>query len=173
MEKFTPHIFAFMLPLIIGNVLHMLVVKADYFRGIAYPLSIHLFGAGKTYRAFAVLPLVCALSSLAICSLTTSESGGLRSFFVGFILGLAYLIGELPNSFIKRRLGISSGMHHPRYKLVQYIIDKSDSLLATCLVYFLITEISAGMTCILFGVSFSIHVVFSWLLVQVRIKKSF
>ena len=173
MENLTPHIYTFILPLFVGNVIHMLVVKKNYLSFAAKPISAVLFGAGKTYRGFVVLPLVCGLASLLFRSAVLHEADRWWSFCVGFILGLAYLVGEFPNSFIKRRLGIASGAHHPHYKLLQNIVDKSDSLLFACVVYFFITYITIGTTVLLFAVSFFIHVTFSWLLVQLRVKKSF
>ena len=160
MDKFSPHIYSFILPLFVGNVVHMFIVKGNYFQYAAKPLSIALFGAGKTYRGFMVMPLICGLTSLLFRSLILHEPCGYWSFCIGFILGFAYLTGELPNSFIKRRSGIASGQMHPRYKLIQNIIDKSDSLLTACVVYFFIVPVTAGMTVTLFAVSFIIHVIF-------------
>jgi hypothetical protein len=173
MEKFIPHIYSFILPLFVGNLIHMFIVKGDYFHHIARPISTTLFGSGKTYRAFVVMPPICGLSSLVLRSLILHDPGYLWAFSGGLILGVAYLVGELPNSFVKRRLGIQSGQHHSRYKFVQYVIDKSDSLIVSCVVYFFISDITAVATLALFAVSFVIHIFFSWLLVKVRIKKSF
>jgi CDP-diglyceride synthetase len=151
----------------------MVVVKKDLLSFAAKPISVSLFGAGKTYRAFIVLPVICGLASLSLRCAVLHEPDRWWSYCVGFILGLAYLVGEFPNSFIKRRLGIASGAHHPHYKLLQNIVDKSDSLFVACITYFFISYISVAMTVLLFAVSFFIHVTFSWLLVQLRVKKSF
>ena len=173
MNDFAPHIYTFILPLFIANVVHMLIVKTNALAIFARPLSTQLFGAGKTYRGFVVMPLICGLSSFLLRSAILHEPDHYWSFCIGFILGIAYLVGELPNSFIKRRLGIPSGQQSPKYRLLQNIIDKSDSLLVACSVYFFISSISVQVTIALFAVSFFIHVFFSWLLVQLRVKKSF
>ncbi len=173
MKDFAPHIYTFILPLFVGNVVHMFIVKGNYFQIAAKPISIDLFGAGKTYRAFMALPLICGICAMVFRSLFLHYPHYSLSFRIGFMLGLAYLVGELPNSFIKRRLGIASGQQSSRYRLVQNIVDKSDSLLTACVVYLFIYPITAGMIATLFAVSFFIHVFFSWLLVQFRIKKSF
>jgi len=120
-----------------------------------------------------VLPLACGLCSLLFRSLVLHATGHWLSFCIGFILGCAYLVGEFPNSFVKRKLGIASGQRHPKYKLLQNVIDKSDSLLFSCIAYFFIVPISIQTAIVLFAVSFFIHVLFSWLLVQAQIKKSF
>ena len=173
MRDLAPDIYSFILPLFVANVAHMFIVKGNYFRSTAKPISITLFGAGKTYRGFIVMPLICGLSSLLFRTTILHEPNYSWSFSIGLILGVAYLVGELPNSFIKRKLGIQSGQQHPSYKFIQNIIDKSDSLLVACFVYFFIVPVTAGTTVALFALSFTIHVFFSWLLVQLRIKKSF
>ncbi len=173
MEKFSVHIYTFILPLFVANVIHMLIVKGKIFSVAAKPLSIALFGAGKTYRAFLVMPLICGLNTLLFRSLILHKPNHYWSFSIGVVLGLAYLIGEFPNSFVKRKLGIPSGQHSLKYKYLQNIIDKSDSLLAACGVYFFIAPITFRMIIWLFAVSFMIHVIFSWLLVQIKVKKSF
>ena len=173
MEKFAPHIYTFILPLFMGNLVHMLIVKGNYFPSTSKPLSIAWFRPGKTYRAFIVMPLICGFTSLFFRSALMHAANYYWSFGIGFILGVTYLIGELPNSFIKRRLGISSGQVNQRYRIVQYIIDKTDSLFILCIVYFFIANITVPMLLVLFVVSFSIHVTFSLLLLLLGIKKSF
>ena len=49
------------------------------------------------------------------------------------ICGLSYCLGELPNSFIKRRLRIRPGARAFKVAWLQYLIDQGDSV-AGCLV---------------------------------------
>lgn len=173
MQNFAPHIYTFILPLFVTNVVHMLVVKLNLLAATARPVSQRLFGYGKTWRAFIVMPLVCAIACMLFRAAFFPVYSPLHSSAIGATLGLAYLVGELPNSFLKRRLGIPSGQKHPRYLLLQSIIDKCDSLLVACLAYSFLATISLAGGTLLFVASFVIHVIFSWLLVQLRIKKSF
>ncbi len=173
MEQLNPHIYTFILPLFLGNLLHMVIVKRNYFPALAKPISITLLGSGKTYRAFAVMPLICGCSSLLFRTTILHEPNYYWSFAIGFILGFVYLLAELPNSFVKRRLNILPGQSHPGYKTLQYFADKTDSLIPLCILYYFISGISISVTLLLFAVSFFIHVLFSWLLFKFRIKKSF
>ncbi len=173
MKEITPHIYTFILPLFIGNVIHMFIVRRNYFPGMAKPISVSLFGSGKTYRAFVVMPLICGFSSLFFRSVVLNAPGYCWSFGIGFVLGLTYLLAELPNSFVKRRMGIGPGQSHSRYRIAQYIVDKMDSLVPLCIVYYFISGISFQTVLELFVISFFIHVLFSWLLFQFKMKKSF
>ena len=110
LKGFEEHIILFVLPLTLANLLHMLVVKLDLFSLLAKPVSMRLFGAGKTYRGFVLLPfftaLLCGVGGyLFYAELTVT------TFMLGALLGLVYAIGELPNSFVKRQLKIKSGAH--------------------------------------------------------------
>lgn len=64
---------------------------------------------------------------------------------VGFSLGLAYVLFELPNSFIKRRLDIKPGKqanNHLRWLFI--IIDQIDSLLGCTLVLAALIPMTLG-----------------------------
>lgn len=172
MEPFKIHFWTFVLPLFAANIIHMVIVKVDFMSELEIPLSTRLFGRGKTWRGFIMLPLLCGIFTFVFRSGILGIENYEWSFFIGFILGVAYLLGELPNSYIKRRLGIQSGQTHARHKFLQFIIDKIDSLIVLCLVYFLIANISLGMIVTLFCFSFLVHISFSWLLFRLRIKKS-
>ena len=47
---------------------------------------------------------------------------------VGALCGAAYVLAELPNSFVKRRLGIAPGTSAPRARAAQYLVDQVDSV---------------------------------------------
>lgn len=170
MKALTPHLYAFVLPLFIGNILHMLVVKKNLFSALAKPVSEPLFGKGKTYRGFIVLPLCCACSSFIVSFFTHSDL--LLSFSTGFLLGFFYMLGELPNSRIKRKMGISSGESDARYRLLQLVVDKLDSLIVLAIVYYFLVEIPFILLVKLIVLSLGIHLIFSWILFRLRIKKN-
>jgi CDP-diacylglycerol--serine O-phosphatidyltransferase len=171
MNALIPHIYTFILPLFTGNILHMLVVKKNLFSNIAVPVSASLFGSGKTYRGFIVLPVTCGCCSLLV-SFFRDDPHHLAAFSTGYLLGFFYLLGELPNSYIKRKMGISSGETHPAYRWVQLAADKLDSLLLLALAYYFLVEISPGLLAVLILLSFLLHIAFSWILFRLRLKKS-
>ena len=92
---------------------------------------------------------------------------------LGFILGLTYILFELPNSFIKRRLGIPPGAKF-NYKGVSFsLIDKMDSAFGVCLVYVLMGYMHYKYGILLFIGGVLMHIIISKLLVEIKIKKSF
>ena len=105
------------------------------------PASSRLFGANKIIRGFVTLPLANALSH-AVASATTERYSAYGTFLVfespivsGAIVGLVYRLAELPNSFIKRRLGIEAGGSSQSWSgfCLQFLTDHLDSTTALVL----------------------------------------
>lgn len=168
------HIFLFFIPLILGNVFHMIIVKFNCFSEIAYPISYKMFGKNKTYRGIIVLPILTGLFALLLSyGFGPFQSSLSDDAFVGFGLGLSYILSELPNSYMKRRLGIANGDQSEKYKYLQYFTDKADSILGVLVFYFIAVGVSFNTVLILFGISMCLHIGMSQLLVLLKIKKTF
>jgi hypothetical protein len=171
---FKTHIFLLFLPLIIANIFHMLVVRDNGLEKWAKPISVQLFGTSKTWRGFIILPVVTALLAASFnyifldCYLSPPNG-----VLLGLGLGFSYMAWELPNSFIKRRLGIANGERSKKMPLLQVFTDKADSLIGVFLFYYWIMPISFTEVCILFILSMAIHMSLSYLLFILKIKKSF
>ncbi len=173
MNEFKVHIYLFIIPGIIGNVAHMIVVKKDLLSFLAKPISTERFGLNKTLRGFVFLPLaigtVCLLESVFIGPFSKNY---LSDFLIGFGLGLAYMLAELPNSFFKRRQGIAPGESAGKNKFFQLVIDKSDSLFGACIFYYFAMNTGFSTILLLFIISFLLHIIISYLLVIMKLKKS-
>lgn len=157
-----------LVPLILSNVLHIFWVKKNLFPRWAVPVWPRLFGANKTWRGFVVLPLLNGFFSLF---LPGSPFG--NGFLVGFVLGLAYLLSELPNSWMKRRAGIPPGGSSAPNTWFFALLDKTDSSLGVSLASHFIFHFSLWQTVQLFLAAVFCHVFFSWLLVIGGVKKHF
>ncbi|MBS1660284.1 MAG: hypothetical protein JST68_04455 [Bacteroidetes bacterium] len=155
-------ILSVIVPLVVSNVLHMVVVKRGMFPSLAVPVSRRLFGANKTWRGFVVVPVLNGILMLV--------AFGSMS---GFLLGLAYVLFELPNSWLKRRVGIEPGGRAGRYRVLFVLLDKSDSSFGVSLVSWWLFGLDVVQAVDLFVISVAVHVFFSWLLVMGRIKRSF
>jgi hypothetical protein len=167
------HICLFFLPLILANILHMAVVKQNIIAVFAKPIAIKWFGYNKTWRGFIVLPLLTALFTTAFNGIfLNGYLQTILAFLLGFGLGFSYMLWELPNSFIKRRLGIANGERSKKMPYLQVFIDKADSLIGVLLFYYLAMPVSIKAILILFTASISIHLLLSYLLVVFRFKKS-
>jgi CDP-diacylglycerol--serine O-phosphatidyltransferase len=164
-----PHI---LIPMIISNVLHMFIVKKKHFSTLAKPIAPTLFGKNKTWRGFVVVPFLNAFFLLLVNLFLPLFSIG-EALKLGFLIGLTYMIMELPNSWIKRQSGIPSGQKASKNAWAFMLMDKMDSSLGVafgCMAYF---NWSWLVTLIFFAIAVGTHVFFSWLLVALKIKKRF
>ncbi|MCK0179702.1 CDP-archaeol synthase [Flavobacteriaceae bacterium S0862] len=174
MGDFYTHIYLFYLPLILGNILHMIIVKRNWFIGLAFPISKRMFGDNKTYRGIIALPILTGLLALLISYwVGPFKKSLIYDAFVGFGLGLAYILAELPNSYIKRRMGIVNGEQSKKYKYLQYFTDKADSLLGVLVFYFFAIDVSFETILVLFCIGIVLHLSLSQLLVLLKIKRKF
>ena len=138
------------LPVVLGGLGHVAALKTNALRFLAAPIDAgaewngsSLFGANKTWRGFALMTGFTAMASglqatLArrygwTSALRVNQRARASPSAAGAICGLSYCLGELPNSFFKRRLGIRPGARAVRAPRLQYLIDQGDSV-AGCLV---------------------------------------
>ncbi|MBI3562890.1 MAG: CDP-archaeol synthase [Gammaproteobacteria bacterium] len=132
-------------PLVFAGVLHMLVVKHNFLQTLAIPINKTWFGASKTWRGVVVMPLFCAAGfyimdrffNVTIAHLSF-DINRYSPVALGLMLGLAYIMAELPNSFIKRRMGIAAGALPGKHKLIFIMADQLDSVIGCGLVYVIV-----------------------------------
>lgn len=159
-------------PMIISNTIHMLLVKKDVFPSLSIPIAVPLFGANKTWRGFVLLPLLNGLAMGLLNGLAPFFSL-LQGFVFGVILGVVYLLFELPNSWLKRRLGIAAGASAEQHAFWFKCLDKTDSSFGVSLACFFLLDLSIWEALQLFLMASLTHVLFSWILVWLKIKKTF
>ncbi|MGB0647396.1 MAG: CDP-archaeol synthase [Bradymonadia bacterium] len=159
------------LPLIVSNVLHMFVVKYDGLPELKVPVSTRLFGANKTWRGFVFVGVVTACCQVALNGFLFG-SDVFSSFSLGLVLGLTYMCCELPNSFVKRRLGIGAGARAEHRAWLFVIMDKCDSTLGVCLVFVIYKGLPVTTFIQLFVAAFAIHLSLSKALQMLRVKES-
>lgn len=103
-----------------------------------------IFGANKTWKglvvmvpavgaAFWILALCGDLLGLSALQLWPLSPG--QYFLLGCWTGLGFMLGELPNSFVKRQLDISPGMPPalPLGRAICFVVDQTDSVLGALL----------------------------------------
>lgn len=130
---------------------HMYFVTHDYLAQCKIPINSALFGRNKTWRSFIFLPLLTALCMLIILpfrQLITIPFGQgiLPLFFFGLLCGIFYLLGELPNSFVKRRLKISEGTLPSKHRFWWILADQFDSLFAIVIGFNLVYSVPLAVT---------------------------
>jgi CDP-diacylglycerol--serine O-phosphatidyltransferase len=174
------------IPLILSNVLHMIVVKQNYFAHLATPIAESWFGKNKTWRGFIVLTLLNGLLSLLMswifinpenpffatgCNITIMDM--LNAFNMGCIFGFTYMIFELPNSCLKRKIGIPAGETASENGWIFSLLDKMDSTFGVSLMIYWLLKVPFLEAVIFFGIAVLTHIFFSWLLVLTKIKNRF
>ena len=148
------------LPLVIGGILHMAIVRADVLSALTRPIHDRAFGAHKTWRGVVVMPPATVLGVVLAAALAPALDGWLLvpvpmtvAVPLGLALGLTYLVAELPNSFFKRRLGVPPGQT-PRDRRAWFVLlDQTDSVLGCALVYaiWLRPPVLTLLLCVLLG----------------------
>ncbi len=134
----TFNLFSLMGPIIVAGILHMLVIRFDLLPWLKIPINTQAFGANKTLRGFVVMPILGMLGLLLFKNSPSFQSLAPPSFnpyALGMMLGLAYVLFELPNSWIKRRLGIAPGEQSAKYQIAFFVGDRIDSAIGCALVY--------------------------------------
>jgi CDP-archaeol synthase len=138
-----------------------------------------LFGAHKTLRGFVVMIPAAALSFAALAAavgdpgsaglwpLTLAGYAGLGAF-----AGVGFMAGELPNSFIKRQLGIRPGAssHSRAAAVAQFTADRIDSGLGMLLAVSAIVRTPATTWLLVLAIGPSIHWAFSVLMFRLGLK---
>ena len=164
-------------PLLLGFLFHGLCMKFRWLSRLAIPIDQgrtlrgqRLFGANKTYRGIVAVGFGTALGfgfrSYA-WSHTGSEPGwlsspGIAPFGFGFLVGAAAMMAELPNSFVKRQLGIEAGQAgRGVFAFVFYFFDQIDMLLGVWLVLALAIAVTPSLVAWSVVFLFVVHQLFT------------
>jgi hypothetical protein len=149
-------------PLLVGLALHGFCIKYDALAFLCRPIDRgrkfrgeRIFGDNKTYRGVVVVSLGTVigfgLQSLLLHRIASVRSVELfdytffKSVTLGGAVGVAAMLSELPNSFIKRRFDIAPGRGARGWKgVVFYVYDQIDFLLGSWLVLAIVVPVTAG-----------------------------
>ncbi|MBW2019036.1 MAG: CDP-archaeol synthase [Deltaproteobacteria bacterium] len=157
MLKMTCQILFLGSPLLMVAIAQGLCIKYNRLRWLRRPLDLDLrfrgkriFGDHKTWRGLVINVAFCILgariqgwiqSNGLIASwlplLDYSKDGGM----LGLLLGLGVTAGELPNSFLKRQLGISPGKRGKRVVgMAFFLFDQLDLAIGAWVFIYLIVK---------------------------------
>lgn len=157
--KYLGRILWLALPVVLAGAAHMGIVAADLAPWLKIPLDggatfrgKRVFGNNKTVRGLLAMALLTALF-FQLQALLHERSEWVRaaSFFdytlpgslwsplaAGAVYGLGYALAELPNSLVKRQLGIGTGREAKgTLRWIFLVVDQGDSVLG-CLVAILL-----------------------------------
>lgn len=180
---------AIVVPYFVAGIAQTLFLKSEFSGNFTTPLDRgatvfgkRLFGDNKTLKGFVVmvpattlcfwcLGLVMAPLSgtqVGVWQLTVAEWTGL-----GFASVVGYTLGELPNSFVKRQLGIAPGgaPEDGRVRGLFLIVDQLDSIVAALAVISLLVPTGAGFWIASLVIGGLLHYGFNWVLYWIGLKE--
>lgn len=164
------------LPVIAGGALHIAVLRLGVLPGLAaVPLDggvtlrgRRVLGENKTLRGALVMvaaTMLCAWVQAVVTeraewarALELLEFGRRHPFAWGALLGAGYIVGELPNSFLKRQLDIAPGARAPGgLGGVFWLADQLDSLFGVLVFMCAVWVPPAAVVAWLAGITLVVH----------------
>lgn len=171
--------FSITLPILISGLFFIASMKYGWFTSLHKPIDFgqrigktEIFGPNKNWRGALFYILGGTLITYLLHLLQPSQNWVAPVFSnEPLLLGLsscsAYVLGELINSFVKRRLGITPGSQG---KLLQKFIDNTDGALATGFVYLFAFNVSLDLLLAAFVISLAVHASTDVLMRRLKLK---
>jgi CDP-diglyceride synthetase len=177
------------LAFVLAGVVHSLWLHSRISQALAIPLDggrmfrgRPILGANKTLRGFVVMIPAAALAFAAIAVAVSLRGGVLPATLwqltplgyaaLGAWAGFGFMAGEIPNSFVKRRLGILPGQAPASglTRAICFTVDRLDSIVGalTAVTLAVSTPWMTWLWVIILGPS--IHLLFSWWLFRLGVK---
>lgn len=191
--KFALQIIFFYSPLVLAGFFNSIFIKSSFLNSLKAPLDNgkvlsdgkRLFGKNKTWKGFIGMPFFTSLWMIIFwCyynfsswfkdySVIPYEQFSILLMGVyGFLWGLAYVVFELPNSFLKRRLNIGEGKEREGEGNTLFnFIDQADSAVGVLLLMPLFYDPPLSIAIIYFFASIAIHYFIHYFLLFVGLKK--
>lgn len=149
---------AIIFPVLLSGLTFIILLKLFGKEKFSFPLDFGLkfrgkriLGRNKTIKGPMAMTLFTGVYGWLLVKVLKLELAfalpGLSVFFCYSLIGLSYSLGELPNSFIKRRLSIPPGGFSKKKAEAYFfkILDIVDSLIACGLVYYCLFRFPAGI----------------------------
>ena len=181
-------------PVILAGIFNMIFCKLNVLKSIQIPMDggrvlgdgNRIFGDNKTWKGFlgylifgTVFTVIwgfairnTSLNSLDFFYVNNENTLGFN-IVVGLLLGFAYALFELPNSFVKRRLGITPGKPATGIKKAVFVfVDQADSIFGCALVVWLFYDLGILRYLGFVVVGAVTHIVFNMLLYFAHLRKN-
>ena len=162
-------------PLLGGGIFHGICMKYDWLAFLARRIDRGvlvggkpLFGANKTYRGVVAVGIGAAIvlgvqSSLLhrvpnVQRIELFDYGAVNGSLLGFCVGSAAMLAELPNSFLKRRLAVAPGESgRGAAGALLYLLDQVDLLLGAWLVFAWVIDVRASWVVLSIVIAAVVH----------------
>ncbi len=182
-----------MMPVILAGILNMIWVKTPFVRKHHIPMDRgillrdhrRLLGDNKTWLGFfgmVVAGMIAQTAWGAVCKYAFPNLSYLYYYhdntvgfnlLVGAILGLTYMVFELPNSFIKRRIGIPDGKTVKGNRgVLFFVIDQIDSLIGDAIVFTFLYPMPVWQFFAYLVLGAGTHIIVNLILYKLHIRKN-
>lgn len=184
-----------LLPMILTAIINALFCKSSILNVLKVPIDRgkvlkdgrRLFGSNKTWKGFIGTIVICSVLNIVwggISSLNQTlenmnymyvyyQNTWIYNMLTGFLFGAAYAVLELPNSYIKRRLNITSGNQGKGgIGTLFKIYDQVDSLIGVMLVVAIFGRLSFKIYVLYVIVGGVTHVAVNFILFELKLRKT-
>ena len=168
-------------PVVVAALVHLLVLRRHWLEVLRVPLDggatfrgRRLFGDNKTIRG-AVIMIGVSMAAMVLQgiyrlpSLEYFDYGSVNLALAGALLGAGFVLGELPNSFLKRQLGVAPGAHGGVWHAV---LDQLDSIVGALLLLSLVWVAPWQVWVVAFVLGAGLHMAVNGVFVLVGVKRS-
>ncbi|MDO4788181.1 MAG: CDP-archaeol synthase [Johnsonella sp.] len=183
-----------LMPTLLSGILTMIWCRLPFFGGLKKPMDggknwidqRRIFGDHKTWHgAFGYL-LTNVLTAICWGEILKRnlfllkhnyfyfehENTILYNLLLGILLGLAYVLFELPNSFLKRRYGILPGKRGRGARGLFVILDQIDSIAGCALAVWIFYDIGWGIFCGFLFLGALTHLIVNIMLYFLKLRKN-
>src|SRR5262245_6863094 len=167
-------------PVVIAALVHVVVLRFRWLEPLRIPLDggavwrgRRIFGDNKTVRGAVVMIAVSTLAATLqgvwrLPSLEYFDYGTANLPLIGLLMGAGFVLGELPNSFVKRQLGVAPGAHAGIWYT---LADQLDSVIGGLLMLSFVWIVPFRLWVIAMVIGTGLHVAVNGLLVLVGVKR--
>lgn len=189
------NMYVTLMPVIFTGILNMVFCKLPILGFLKKPIDAgkclydgkRIFGDNKTWKGFigymflgTLTNLIwgsCCKASLALAShdfFYLGHSNTIQyNLLCGLLLGTAYALFELPNSFLKRRIGIEPGKTMKGWQKAFFVfLDQADSIFGCVLVVCIFHPLPVWFYFVFVIVGAVTHIIFNMLLYCAHLRKN-
>lgn len=184
-----------LLPAIFAGIFNMVWCRTPFLPFLRRPMDNgrrlgdgnRIFGDNKTWKGFLGMILLGAIFTILwglICGhrgflyahnyiYRLHANTALYNLIIGLSYGFAYALFELPNSFLKRRLGIAPGKPLKGWQGIFFVfLDQADSVFGMVLVVAAVYRMSIWFYFFYVLLGAATHIVFNMLLYAARLREN-
>jgi CDP-2,3-bis-(O-geranylgeranyl)-sn-glycerol synthase len=168
-------------PVVVAALVHLAVLRLGWLESLRIPLDggatfrgRRVLGDNKTLRGAVIMIAVSSATMVLqgiyrVPSLEYFDYGSVNLALAGMLLGVGFVLGELPNSFLKRQLGVAPGA---RGGMWHAMLDQLDSVIGALLLLSLLWVAPLRVWIIGFALGAGLHIAVNGVFVLVGVKRT-